>query len=203
MVFDVYFDKSLWLMVSGSMQGKERIMKLIDSLPQEFYEKLHDAIEKYREYKYDEISTGKKRDVCFYGEVETSDGHLYWFDIDANEDTLKIGEYVLTRGFYVNNMDVTLRSFKRNNLDSQFVGKVCYGYSKITNKRLYIDTEHSEIEYSLMKTPIGRILVEKNSKRIIGRSVRRAKVNDIPYDYSVDGLHKLIRRKKQRNRFTK
>ena len=93
MIFDIYYDKTLWAMASG-YKGED-IIKFIENIPEELIEKIKNILWLYRCYlvgnmDFDDIFSDEKSKLN--DSVKTSGDMLYFYSLDLDAGSLDIGD---------------------------------------------------------------------------------------------------------------
>lgn len=209
MIFDKKYDDSLWLMMENDKRIGREIVNLFNGFPQELLISIRETLKKYEEYedKRELLMNTGWYNKNFSGTYQCDNGLLYRYKIEV------LGTIEITESFCDENGRTPLRCiiifpFNRdiiNQMDSSekySLGMIGSGFSIIDNV-LYIPVSvATNIEYK--RKQFGSVIdycgYITNYKHII----HRAKIKNIPEDYSLEDIQvlekskKLVRKKKSK-----
>ena len=110
MIFDLNYDKTLWLMMSVNKNNREKIVKFIDSMPNELLIKLRSGLKEYNNSKF--YGNGNKK---IYGEINNGEEYLYHFNLDTETGELTLGRSMYQYGVYFKDFEIKINSLINNN----------------------------------------------------------------------------------------
>lgn len=84
MIFSEEYDRSLWLVSAGDKENRELLLYFVKTIPEELYDKIHQAISK-------KILDQYKNEFNYSNNfINASDGFHYYIDIDFINESLKL-----------------------------------------------------------------------------------------------------------------
>ena len=156
MIFNNEFDESLRLIVRNDKKVGIKILKFIRELPEELGKSLNEKLVKYEEYREKGFNNGEI-EYCLMGNYSCNNYH-YLFIIDMVENSLTIVKNEFSASGFKKIFEIVLNAKTGyNNIDAfgkQILGKINDGY---------LD---SSIQYSLVDTMFGRMVVSSNNNGI-------------------------------------
>lgn len=211
MIFSREYDKSLWLLLISDESKKDDVAGFVSEISQVLGDEIKSAIKEHEDYVASNcmVSSEDIEIMYFKGEVETSDGVLYWYDLISPTGVLYLGREVKVDEYYNQDLQICLEekaTFNHRhskNFRKTEVGAITYGFKEelIGDEICYVDSNSTEC--NLMKTPFGTLLLS-TSYSLGSRKTNSKKIDMmIPKDYNVEDLssrirlNRLVRRRKR------
>lgn len=197
MVFDKRFDGILWLMLSSDKENRDYLARMIASIPQEAYEKVHLMMS-----DYDCFSEG--RQFCQFT------GNNLYFNAAVADNQLNL-RLSMWNEKEEENFYLTLMGISEDDLSmmgqfrKRYVGSFEYNGSEFLSRDSIETDNYWEIErmYELRKTPVGYCMEYLCSSvdNISGLGIANVrKIPDKMYPHQFDGGKKFKRLMKGRKR---
>ena len=201
MIIDKMYDESLWLIKESDKRIGREIASLFNECPYEFLIAIRKSLKKYYECK-NNLNLVNDLDWCnnnFSGMYMCDNGLLYRYKIEVL-GTIEITKSFLEDGVITSLGCIILYPFNKDKIatmksdDKQTLGMIGSSFS-IIDDLLYVPISvATDVEYR--KTFFGGIIdywgYITNYKHII----HRAKINDIPKDFSLEEIQKIENNKK-------
>ena len=214
MIFDIYYDKTLWAMASG-YKGED-IIKFIENIPEELIEKIKNILWLYRCYlvgniEFDDIFSDEKSKLN--DSVKTSGDMLYFYSLDLDAGSLDIGEAIVDGEIIYDTFQITLYPFRRkdyiniDNFSDYFLGDASFNYVEDVRDDDFKLYDFDFMRFNLFKLPFGITILcsgEYASHYKDGKVERNryslVNIRKIPNNYNVSDLrNKLVRSRKINN----
>jgi len=214
MIFDINYDKALWLLVASNKEDSERICKLINSIPEKIYVEIHNAIDNYYNgICYDNKFNNIREKVVYSSTLTDNDGFesaiivkivlgkLYFNIYRWKEDIERVEEEYQLILKDINNQDIDEMFY----FDKSFIGE----YSSEINDIKFvgyltdINTFNLDRKYYLKRIPFCYIISSFLGKKRIGMkiiNVNKKMPEEIYYDdfSSQDKINSLIKKKSKK-----
>ena len=182
MIFDLEYDKSLWMMLSVNRNNSEKIISFLESIPNEL---LVNIREKLNEYKNNKFFNNNNNNNGMYGEVNKEDEYLYFFNIDVVTGELTIGKCIYQYGVYFN--DFLLKINVNNDYK---LGEISFDYIKEVSDKVLFTSDCTTYVYELVNLFSKKIIVSSN-----GSKTRFGLANSMPDEYNMNDLNKFVKKK--------
>lgn len=179
MIFDLEYDKSLWMMLSVNRNNSEKIINFLESIPNELLVNIREKLNEYKNNKFFNDNNG------MYGEVNKEDEYLYFFNIDVVTGELIIGKCIYQYGVYFN--DFLLKINVNNDYK---LGEISFDYVKEVSDKVLFTGDCTTYVYELVNLFSKKIIVSSN-----GSKTRLGLVNSMPDEYNMSDLHKFVKKK--------
>lgn len=199
MIFDREFDESLWLIVKNDRKNRMKVLEFIKSIPYEFILKIQNVLIEYNVYKLENegVPFSDRKYRCFNGGLYVSNGDLYSFNVDIQNDSLFISRSTRRYARQFSDFSILLSSYKEdvNNYETQEIGKIFYDFHDKVSSPNDISFEMGDsIVYSSVKVPFGNLLFSNTNNGII--KFCGLDRDSIPADYNLECVeNKLVRRR--------
>ena len=211
MIFGKYYDKSLWIMTAG--KRKDEILDFIENIPEEFIGQIQKALILYQHCFVRKKNTLDVEKINLTGELITSGDMVYWYSVDKETGALDMGEYIQDGEDRYSTFQMTLHPLKRRHyesmesFDERLLGDISYNYAEQYYAEDLVAVESDTIEYSLIKFPLGIMMVCSSETWCYDRRPNAGKnrynfvnMKSVPGNYNVRDLrNRLVRRRKKTN----
>lgn len=216
MIFNEDYDRSLWLILSGNKNNRERIANFIKEIPEELYKQIRKSLLRYREYlnKNRGILVCDREPIEFSGEFETAGDMLYWYSIDAVTGELEIGKGIKVEKEVLDVFQLTLypltkRQYRKmTTLNDYLLGEIIFNYTEeeINGEICLVDSDSAE--FKLITLPFDKTIVKSfESFPYMRDRFGFVDVKSSSQDYSIsdlsnkDRLNRLVRSKRDRKKY--
>ena len=179
MIFDLEYDKSLWMMLSANRNNNEKIINFLESIPNELLVNIREKLNEYKNNKFFNNNNG------MYGEVNKEDEYLYFFNIDVATGELTIGKCIYQYGVYFNDFLLNI------NVNNDYkLGEISFDYIQEGSDKVFFTGDCTTNVYELVNLFSKKIIVSSN-----GSKTRFGLANSIPDEYNMNDLHKFVKKK--------
>ena len=200
MIFDRYYDMTLWLMSSG--KKKEDIVRFIENIPEELLEKIQKTLLLYQGYLVgDREAYMQDEEFQLSGSIKTTGDMLYWYSLNAETGALDMGEGIDDGEEHYDTFQITLYPFKRKhymnleNFEEHLLGDISYNFAEemILDDIKLFDFDY--MNFNLFRLPFGIMLLRSGETSVYYKNGKVEKnrynfvsIRDIPKDYSISDL---------------
>ena len=186
MIFDLQYDKTLWLMMSVNKNNRKKIISFIEAIPNKLIIKIKNSLNEYKNNKFYGI-----KNKTLYGELNVDGEYLYHYHVNCLTGELTLGRSIYQYGVYFSDFEIKINMMID---DSYNLGEVSFDYENVIGNDGVFNGNKTTYTYVLIDLFSKKIVVS-SKKDLVGSEKRFKVVNWIPEDYSMKDVHKLVKKK--------